>query len=188
MDYDALAYASAVLAATLAAACLPGGTAVAADNTAFMGQFQTCLKVGDPKERLACFDGLGATLEDSQGGDNGAEAVPETATGAGVPGAPNSAVDERATASVGEKYLKQSSVQEDRDGPSQFTLASAKKDSLGRWVFYFENGQIWRQAESGYFPVPANKPVSAVISSGALGSHTLRLGGAGKQTKVKRLK
>ncbi len=61
------------------------------------------------------------------------------------------------------------------------------KDNKKRWVFEFENGQVWRQTEPGYLPKQKDLPIQVDISNGVFGSHDLRAENFGKPIKVKRI-
>lgn len=57
----------------------------------------------------------------------------------------------------------------------------------GKTVFRLENGQVWRQAESGDYYLPKDDAV-AVIQKGVFGAYYLRIEGYGKRVKVRRVK
>lgn len=69
----------------------------------------------------------------------------------------------------------------------ELMLTESKKDALGRWVFYFDNGQIWRQTEKGKIIMPDGDAVPATLSPGILNSYNLRLGDSNRNIKVKRI-
>jgi hypothetical protein len=67
-------------------------------------------------------------------------------------------------------------------------LIAVYKDDKKRWIFEFDNGQVWRQTEARYLPKVENFPVRVSISKSVFGSHDLRAEEFGKAVKVKRLK
>jgi len=67
-------------------------------------------------------------------------------------------------------------------------LIAVYKDDKKRWIFEFDNGQVWRQTEARHLPKVESFPVRVSISKSVFGSHDLRAEEFGKAVKVKRLK
>lgn len=97
---------------------------------------RACAAVSDDDERLTCFDALAAAIADD------APAVAVAATPAAASAAPPPLTDD-----VGKP-------QTDEPGEAPETYAATvarceKNDATNRWYFYLENGQVWRQSNTG---------------------------------------
>jgi len=68
-----------------------------------------------------------------------------------------------------------------------YDLIAAYKDNDERWIFEFDNGEVWQQTEPRYLPTLENLPVRVTISEGVFGSHDLRAENYGRPVKIKRL-
>ena len=68
------------------------------------------------------------------------------------------------------------------------TVREVTKDSYGRLVFHFENGQEWRQIEKRFFPYPKNVGFDVTISEGMMGEQRLQVEGRGRRVAIRRLK
>ncbi len=68
------------------------------------------------------------------------------------------------------------------------TVTEVSKDSYGRLVFHFENGQQWRQIEKRFFPYPKNAQFDVTISEGMMGEQRLQVEGRGRRVAIRRLK
>ncbi len=154
------------------------GNAVA-DNTGAVASLRKCVGIEDNAKRLACYDQLAGSISRQQA-DGSVESQsnqqPEQVE----------AFHDSGT-EIGQKYLRKP---QDSTKPTsvEFDLIAAYKDRKKRWVFEFENGQIWQQLEAGYLPKPKHLPTDATLSKGVFGTHNLRVGYIGKTVKVKRLR
>lgn len=88
-------------------------------------------------------------------------------------------------AQMGQKYLRDITMQVNQR--IAVNLTKAKKDVHQRWMYYFDNGQVWQQQEARYMSRIKHFPVSAVIEEGILGSHNLTFDGSSKVFKVRRI-
>lgn len=88
-------------------------------------------------------------------------------------------------AQMGQKYLRDTTKQVYQR--IAVNLTKAKKDVHQRWMYYFDNGQVWQQQEARYMSRIKQLPVSAVIEEGILGSHNLTFDGSSKVFKVRRI-
>jgi|GEM_PF-4408866 len=88
-------------------------------------------------------------------------------------------------AQMGQKYLRDITKQVNQR--IAVNLTKAKKDVHQRWMYYFDNGQVWQQQEARYMSRIKQFPVSAVIEEGILGSHNLTFDGSSKVFKVRRI-
>ncbi len=68
------------------------------------------------------------------------------------------------------------------------TVVKITKDSYGRLIFHFDNGQEWRQIEKRYYPYPRSGEFDVTISAGMMGEHRLQVEGAGRRVAIRRLR
>jgi len=95
-----------------------------------------CSKIVDDPERLACFDSL----------VDGNDAVESPAPAASQPEAEVVAVP-AATDDLGAETLRnRERVEEEINVTATVTSCSERSD--GRYVFHFDNGQVWRQSKN----------------------------------------
>ena len=153
---------------------------------------QSCAKISDDAQRLACFDRLAAeTSAKSQAAQAQREPTrlvpaPTAAKEAVTPpspeqkfGLPESQVRQLEAPSEVAPITKTSRIQ------ARITKVSVY--SPGRYVIELDNGQIWQQAESeSNFYLKPGEP--AVISTGALGSFWLATLDSHRAVRVKRLR
>ncbi len=67
----------------------------------------------------------------------------------------------------------------------EFTIKSAQLNLRKKWYLTFDNGQVWRAAETGLRLKAGNK---VIIKHGALGSYSLKKTGSHRSIRVKRIK
>ena len=79
-------------------------------------------------------------------------------------------------------------VREPEAADVEATVTEVSKDSYGRLVFHFENGQQWRQIEKRFFPYPKNAEFDVTISEGMMGEQRLQVEGRGRRVAIRRLK
>ena len=95
-----------------------------------------CSTIGDDAKRLACFDSL--VVEK-------AAAAPE------APAAPRSPVEVAAVPVAPEDLGAETLRHKDRAAEEEInvsaTITSCTERADGRYVFYFSNGQVWRQSK-----------------------------------------
>lgn len=149
------------LTLVMALACTFAAASSSAENIDLHASLKFCASVKSSDLRLACFDRLAS-----------GKAVIQ----AEKPGTPEAKVE--ALVAREEKAASELDV----------TITAASRNSSGRWVFTFDNGQVWRQTESKRIQVPRNKPFPAVLADGAFGSLNLFLDGQKRAVKVKRLR
>lgn len=106
-----------------------------AQSSADLGR---CSEIEDDAKRVACYDeiaGRQSTVQEV----NAEEAV--------VSSAPEAATSEEyapLTADVGTEGLDKKDRADD-DKPVRGRITSCQKNSLGDYLFYFDNGQVWKQ-------------------------------------------
>ena len=131
-----------------------------------------CAKIQDSLARLVCFDDL-AKMEN----------IPLVTKK--QPATANPLVNK--DASFGAEHLKKTKAAED-DLQVVFVVKKLKKDQYGKWRFTFENGQQWKQSDSGYFKLKVGE--SVLLKKGVLDSIFLKKNDANSNRKirVKRIK
>lgn len=115
---------------------LPAFAGPASADDRLSAGVRACAAVSDETERLTCFDALAAAI---------AEEVPGAAAAAAPAAA--SAAPPPLTDDVGKP-----STGEPDEAPESYTATVArceKNNATNRWYFYFENGQVWRQSNTG---------------------------------------
>jgi len=112
-------------------------------------QLKACARTADREARIACYEALGRQVLD-------AEAKAETAEPAAEPEPPAPATTVATAAVAGTPALKEDLGGEQfrkepdpADGVNRGLITSCKKGPSDRWYFYFDNGQVWKQTNSG---------------------------------------
>ncbi len=181
--------------AMLLGAALPSAV-LAADAAAGL---QRCAIITDKSARLACYDELAqqaATKSAAAVAQPAVAAMPKPVTAAVVPQAAPQTVPQTAPQTVpqtvpqaepGREHL--GPMKSDEEEPADFpvTLVAVGESSVGGRLFQFESGQVWRQLDKRFVAVPDDLPAPAVISRGVFNSYTLRIDGAGRSIKVRRV-
>ena len=172
--------------AVAAIVCLPTVLAQHSD-------LQLCAGLGTAEERLACFEALARQERQSAADDF---ATPRAAERRQAQNPPVSA--EQARAAIGEEHVLQrrdtGSASEARSAAEQaeqgiaFAVSRARQDGERRWIFYMDDGQIWREIEPGTLRFPRSGEFNVVIDRGRMGDYRLRVEGKGRRTRVVRLK
>ena len=169
-----------------------------AGNSELRDRLLSCSRIEDDARRLDCVDQLIESISTPVVDESiAAQAVDESiATQAVVESeksqgpqeslAEESSINESGDDELGQKYLRK--PQEAKPQTSlDYTLISVYKDRKNRWIFKFDNGQVWQQVEPRYLPRLENFPIRVGISEGVFGSHDLRAENYGKPVKVRRL-
>lgn len=120
---------------------LVSGTAVAAD---LQQQVDACADIGDDQDRLACFDALVS-------GRN-SDYVPAVAEPAEVPTAPaaaSTAADAQVQSPPIIAPLPARGEAREKDVFNVRLIRCTQTSVSGRQVYYFDNGEVWRQSNSG---------------------------------------
>jgi hypothetical protein len=145
-----------------------GGTALAAKpapTTAPAVQAVVdCRKIDDGVQRLACYDAATDALTKAQSsGDlvtldrEQRRAVRKQAFGFTLPSL--------AMFDVGEKSEEADSIDE--------TLASARQDAQGKWIFVMQDGAVWRQIDDEFLSRDPHSGSAIVIRRAIMGSYML---------------
>lgn len=187
LSISALVIAFASLVATPAAA-----------QQSLRAGLEKCATITNAAERLFCFDSLAAD-QDAPQPNSGAAASTTTRTSSSMstpvasarpPMQPTSQPPTDATsgpASDNSSFGRE--LEQTREGPQSIT--SRYSGSFTGWSgdteFELENGQVWRQVETGRLVFDAERPV-ITIRRGWFGAFYLKVEGANKQIRVKRVK
>jgi len=150
-----------------------------------------CASISNAAERLFCFDSLAAGKESPARSSNAATATPSATMSASSsapvaaarPTRPRVNPDNAGSNDFGLE------LEQVREGPQTMTsnYAGTFTGWKGDTVFQLENGQVWKQVESGRLSFRAENPV-ITIRRGWFGAFYLKVEGANKQIRVKRIK
>ena len=176
----------------------------AAAQTVSQQDLEACATIERAAERLDCFEALAArgnalSAVDAQpaieerGQSERAEpeqevtADPDRSAGTLSVQPPDADLDRLANAGV--EQLSDTRREEVRQEQSDISaeVTDVSEGPRGNLYFHLENGQIWRQIEARYVPLPANAPFSVEISQGILGEYRLRVEGEGRLVRVRRV-
>lgn len=129
---------------TLVIALLLGGVQVQAADPA------ACRAIIDDAERLACYDALDDTPRPPEPpalGAPEAEPAPPLSPEAGAaPEPPADMTPPPAPADLGAEALPDTREEKKEEKSFSATVTRCGEMANGRYLFYFENGQVWKQA------------------------------------------
>ena len=142
---------------------------------------EDCYTIVDSQQRLACYD-QEMQARHKQPKASIIQTPPPTAS---VESKQQATPAPTAKKELGEKYLTS-----DNHKPESVNLALTNyyKDKQQRWVFEFDNNQVWRQIEAGFLKLPKKLPVTVKIQDGIFESYDMVIDGIPKRIKVTRLK
>ncbi|NNF51613.1 MAG: hypothetical protein HKN59_04160 [Gammaproteobacteria bacterium] len=150
-----------------------------------------CASISNAAERLFCFDSLAAGQDDQARANNSVAPTPSasmSASGsspvaAARPTRPVVNPDNTGSTDFGLE------LEQVKQGPQTLTsrYAGAFTGWTGDTVFQLQNGQVWKQVETGRLSFRAENPV-ITIRRGWFGAFYLKVEGANKQVRVKRIK
>ncbi|HRP35811.1 MAG TPA: hypothetical protein PLI48_08020 [Gammaproteobacteria bacterium] len=188
-------YRLAVTAATLAAAQLMAvAPAAAQTETVIADQLVLCMQHEEDGARLACFDRLArrATAALEAGTSLGAPVAGVAAARPAQPAAP-------AATARGPEAVPAAAPEADfgleksraREAARQVDSIRSRVPGLflgwtGDTVFRLENGQVWKQVESGSFGMRLENP-EVEISRGWFGGYFLSVEGLNRRVRVERV-
>lgn len=157
---------------------------------------QECASIRNAAERLFCFDSLAAgnsvatpAAATSNSASNNSSARTATSS-TPVNRAPATvAAPDRPRESAADTSDFGRELEMTREGPQ--SVSSRYDGTFNGWtgdtIFRLENGQVWQQAESDRLAYDAERPV-ITIRRGWFGVYYLKVEGANKQIRVKRIK
>ncbi len=155
------------------------GTSAMADDA-----LQHCTGIDDDSARLVCYDAAAGRNQPVKSHTRPmvqTEQKPPAKTRPPEP-APAAAVED----DMDEFGVEH--VQESRGGDSITSRYDGEFTGWsGRTLFKLENGQVWRQAESGRYRTTLDRPV-ITIERAAFGSYRLKVEGLNRTIRVKRVR
>lgn len=92
-----------------------------------------------------------------------------------------------APASLGAEHLEREAAAAEPDAVSA-TVREVWKSGNRLLYFQFDNGQVWRQMESGYFSYPRDGEFEVTIRQGVMGDYQLRVHERGRMIRIVRVK
>ena len=105
-----------------------------------------CRAIENDADRLACYDGLAGT--EAPPDPQEAPTPPPVPEAAAVPAPPAADAPPPAPENLGAEMLPAKSNEKEKISFSA-TLTRCGKAANGRYLFYFDNGQVWRQSNDG---------------------------------------
>jgi hypothetical protein len=139
-------------------------------------QIESCTRLSDDRERLACFDREMAAQMARQGRTEGTKAAVATTATKPETGSPKLTEEQKmGLSSARIEQLEKPPGSAPPPKELTVTIQSIARDGSARQVFTLTNGQIWRQVEvDASFAVHAGD--SVVISRAMLGSYIMSFG------------
>lgn len=136
-----------------------------------------CDKIKDPEDRLACFNTIVEKLKEDP------DAFKRTAHG-GQRGRDGKRANNRNSGNSSDfgKTLKPRNT-------SNKIVAKVKrywKDGIGKWHFYLENGQVWKETSGSHMRF-TKKVEEVKIKKGLVGGYLIIIDGAPRTGRVKRI-
>lgn len=168
---------------SLSVLVLFAAAANAAAQTASQQELEACAAIERAIERLDCFETLTARGAAPVPG----EVEPEQPAEAPPEQTPDTSQDR--LENVGVEQLPDNRREErtrERDDIGA-TVTEVSEGQRGNLLFHLEIGQVWRQIEARYVPLPANAPFTVQISRGLFGEYRLRVDGEGRLVRIRRV-
>jgi hypothetical protein len=172
------------------AALLAGGTTAGAQSV----DISSCASIADDHARLACYDGLAASLHKKAPPAAQVVAPPLSAAAAAspVPSSPaTSAPASRAATFGAETIRKVLTAEEEAAEVDEIHahVAAVQFSPNNRFTVTLDNGQVWRQieADTARARFRSSGGDAVIVSKGALGSYNLVVEGRSVLFKVRRL-
>lgn len=173
---------------SLSVLALFAAAANAAAQTASQQELEACAAIERAIERLDCFETLTARgAETAPVEVEPAEVEPEQPAEAPPEQTPDTSQDR--LENVGIEQLPDNRREErprERDDIGA-TVTEVSEGPRGNLLFHLENGQVWRQIEARYVPLPADAPFPVQISRGLFGEYRLRVDGEGRLVRIRRV-
>jgi len=182
------------------AALVLANAALAGAQTVEMSELDRCAALESQAEKLACFEALVSAPQPDAGTTREPEPasakppVADTDTGPALiiesaPVAAEAAPAPEPSASVDDEFGREHLSREADDADVlHATVVDVTKDRYGALIFRLDNGQIWRQMESRYFPYPKDGEFEVVITTGMMGEYRLQVEGTGRKVTIRRMK
>jgi len=155
--------------------CLLTSLGVKAVQYSLTDKLLQCKEIKAPELRLACLDAILKSL------------TPQSKPVAIVPNT-NEATKEVPEVVVNTPKASNKQFETNENTILEYTLIKAHKNKKKRWMFYFENGEVWQQNEAKYLPKPAELPQKVEITKGIFESFNLNTSYFSNPVKVSRIK
>ncbi|MBT1064155.1 hypothetical protein KJY73_11250 [Bowmanella sp. Y26] len=154
---------------------------------------QACSQEQDSLKRLVCYDKVAKELRQYSDLDKPSSPQPivnaQPAVSKAQPqmSSPKHHAQPEATMSNVEKNfgMEEKISREESADKILVTLQDKDRDNYGKWVLTMTNGQVWKQADTGRFPLPDGQ---LYIERGMLGSFFLSSESVNRKIRVKRIK
>ncbi len=176
---------------SLSVLVLFAAAANAAAQTASQRELEACAAIERAIERLDCFETLTARGATPAPVDVEPERESEVEPGQAAEALPERTSDPSRDRleNVGAEQLPHNRREErSRErGDIGVTVTEVSEGPRGNLLFHLENGQVWRQIEARYVPLPANAPFPVQISRGLFGEYRLRVEGEGRLVRIRRV-
>ena len=183
--------------ALLGAFVVLGVSALACAAESIPADLERCATIAEDAERLACYDQLAGRALPAPAATDMARPVAESPTET----PPVAAVVQRPAPAVAPSEPVAAKTLDDIDSETspnaiadeadellvRARVTRCEKDARKKYYFVFDNGQVWKQAQSGRVSHRASRP-RITIKRGALGSFRLSVEGLNRTVRVERIK
>ncbi|NKB34337.1 MAG: hypothetical protein GKR91_14695 [Pseudomonadales bacterium] len=160
-----------------------------------------CAVLDSDREKLRCFialtnrnrseqavsqtDSRSERMEIDAIGDSNVESIEELINASPLADTPPVAID---TSTLGQEQLRENRFEQGQEELSVLaTVQEVSEGARGILLFHLNNGQVWRQIESGFFPYPRRQTFEVEITQGVLGEYRMRVEGRGRMLRIRRL-
>ena len=118
------------LSRILLGAVLLGAPLISCANDCISDELRLCSTIDDSSARLACYDAY-----------SGRQAPAQT-----LPSASSEPTADQALDDLGSETLRRDADEKEEALAVRATVTGCKKDARKKYMFFFENGQVWRQS------------------------------------------
>ncbi|GAA0358387.1 hypothetical protein GCM10009092_23250 [Bowmanella denitrificans] len=150
---------------------------------------QACTKEQNSLKRLVCYDKVAKDASQFEGGDrvlSTHQAISQVRGQSARQDGPLPTQQTVETTSQEQNFgLEHVTRPENEEDKIYVTLQSKDQDAYGKLILTLTNGQIWKQSDSGNFPIPNGQ---LYIERGMLGAFFLSSDEANRKIRVKRIK
>jgi len=183
----------------LVSGCLVANAQTSGAPPSVIANVFECRTIDDTVKRLACYDTAVGRFEAAQKSGEviavtkkEVETIKRESFGFNIPSLPKFGKlfnkSKKAGAESGEN-AKQALSQDNIYTNVTLQIAKTRKFGYKKTMFYFKNGQIWKQTDNKTIKISKKKPPqTAVIKKGSFGTFRLRINGSGAAYNVVRVK
>jgi len=158
-----------------------------------------CRTIDDTVKRLACYDKAVGRFEDAQKSGEvisvtktEVETIKRESFGFNIPSLPKFGKlfgGSKSADAKGNEKAEQATATEQVQKSVTLQIVKTRKFGYKKTMFYFKNGQVWRQTDNKTIKISKKKPPqTAVIKKGSFGTFRLRINGSGAAYNVARVK